>query len=76
MADGKFLVGKPSGGVTTVTVADCATNTNLVLPESGTVSGVTTSVTDNAIPRFDGNTGKLQNSGVIVDDNSNINGVV
>lgn len=57
MADGKFLVGKPAGGVTTVTVADGATNTNLVLPESGTVSGVTTVVTDNTIARYDGTTG-------------------
>ena len=68
MANGKFLVGKPAGGVTTVTVADGATNTNLVLPESGTVSGVTTVVTDNAIARYDGVTGKLQNSGVTIDD--------
>lgn len=72
MANGKFLVGKPSGGVTTVTVADGAANTNLVLPESGTVSGVTTAVTDNAIARYDGTTGKLQNSGVIIDDNNNV----
>ena len=72
MADGKFLVGKPSGGVTTVTVTDGATNTNLILPESGTVSGVTTAVTDNAIARYDGTTGKLQNSGVIIDDNKTV----
>ena len=72
MANGKFLVGKPSGGVTTVTVADGASNTNLVLPESGTVSGVTTSVTDNAIARYDGVTGKLQNSFVIIDDAGNL----
>ena len=38
MAAGKFLVGKPSGGVTTVTVTDGVDNTNLVLPESGTVA--------------------------------------
>lgn len=38
MADGKFLIGKPSGGVTTVTMTDGASNTNLVLPESGTVA--------------------------------------
>lgn len=72
MAAGKFLIGKPAGGVTTVTVADGATNTNLVLPESGTVSGVTTVVTDNAVPRFDGTTGKLQNSGVVIYDNDNV----
>ena len=28
--------------------------------------------TDNAIPRFDGTTGKLQNSGVVIDDSGNI----
>ena len=72
MADGRFLIGKPAGGVTTVTMTDGASNTNLVLPESGTVSGVTTSVTDNAITRYDGTTGKLQNSSVIIDDNGNI----
>ena len=72
MANGKFLVGKPSGGVTTVTVADGATNTNLVLPESGTVSSVDSVVTDNAIARYDGTTGKLQNSGVTIDDNNHI----
>lgn len=38
MADGKFLIGKPAGGVTTVTMTDGASNTNLVLPESGTVA--------------------------------------
>ena len=38
MADGKFLIGKPSGGVTTVSLVDGASNTNLVLPESGTVA--------------------------------------
>ena len=38
MADGKFLIGKPLGGVTTVTMTDGASNTNLVLPESGTVA--------------------------------------
>lgn len=73
MANGKFLVGKPSGGVTTVTVADGASNTNLVLPESGTVSGVTTAVTDNAIARYDGVTGKLQNSGITINDKNWIN---
>lgn len=38
MGDGKFLIGKPSGGVTTVTMTDGASNTNLALPESGTVA--------------------------------------
>ena len=47
MANGRFLISKPSGGVTTVTVADGATNTNLILPESGTVA--TTAYVDNGI---------------------------
>ena len=72
MADGKFLIGKPAGGVTTVTVIDGATNTNLVLPESGTVSSVDTVVTDNAIARYDGITGKMQNSSVTIDDSGNL----
>ena len=38
MADGKFLIGKPAGGVTTVTMTDGASNTTLVLPESGDVA--------------------------------------
>lgn len=38
MANGRFLIGKPSGGVTTVTSVDGAGNTNLVLPESGAVA--------------------------------------
>ena len=50
MADGKFLVGKPAGGVTTVTVTDGASNTNLVLPESGIVA--TTQYVDDNINRL------------------------
>ena len=65
-------LGKASGGVLNVTAADGATSTNLILPESGTVSSVGTTVMDNAIARYDGTTGKLQNSGVIIDDNGNI----
>ncbi len=38
MANRKLLGGKPSGGVTTVTFADGSSNTELVLPESGTVA--------------------------------------
>lgn len=38
MANGRFLIGKPAGGVTTVTITDGASNTNLVLPESGIVA--------------------------------------
>jgi hypothetical protein len=48
------------------------TNTSWSANASGDVVGPA-SATDNAIARFDGTTGKLiQNSGVTVDDNSNI----
>lgn len=37
--------------------------------------GGATSSTDNAAARFDGVTGKLQNSGVIIDDSNNVTGI-
>lgn len=72
MAAGKINLQKASGGITAITSVDGASNTNLVLPESGNVASVDTSVTDNAIARFNGTTGKLQNSGVIIDDNGKV----
>ena len=72
MAAGKINLQKASGGITAITGVDGASNTNLVLPESGTVSSVDTSVTNNAIARYDGTTGKLQNSSVVIDDNGNV----
>lgn len=42
-------------------------------------SGVTLSggsSTDNAVPRFDGTSGKIQNSAVLLDDSNNVTGVV
>ena len=47
MANGRFFMGKPSGGTTEVSMTDGATNTNLILPESGTVA--TTAYVDNSI---------------------------
>lgn len=41
MAAGKFNMQKASGGVASITVADGTTNTDLVLPESGTVATTT-----------------------------------
>lgn len=43
-------------------------------PKIGTddITSISTSVTDNAIARYDGTTGKLQNSGVVVDDSGNV----
>ena len=72
MANGKIRFGKQSGGQLALVIPDGASNTNLVLPESGTVVSVGTTVTDNAIVRFDGTTGKVQNSEVIIDDNGNL----
>lgn len=44
------------------------------IPSGATLSGVVEKVTstDNAIVRFDGTDGKVQNSGVVIDDNGNV----
>ena len=72
MANGKIIFGKQSGGVLSLTFPDGATNTEVMLPESGNLVSVDTAVTDNAIARYDGTTGKLQNSSVIINDNGNL----
>lgn len=72
MAKGVISLQKESGGVTKITSTDGTGNTELVLPERGTVASVDGSVTDNAIARYDGTTGKLQNSGVIIDDRGSL----
>lgn len=36
------------------------------------IAGLPTSSTDNTLPRFDGTTGALQGSGVVIDDNNNV----
>lgn len=72
MANGKLLGGKQSGGITTVTFQDGASNTVLVLPESGNVASTDGATVDNSVPRFDGVSGKLQGSGVTVDDSGTI----
>lgn len=48
---------------------------DVFIPSGATLSGVVEKVTstDNAIVRFDGTTGKIQNSGVIIDDSNNVN---
>lgn len=38
MGNGRLLIGKPSGGVTTVTSVDGINNTEVVLPENGTLA--------------------------------------
>lgn len=72
MANGKITFGKQSGGTLGLVFPDGVTNTEVVLPESGTLASVDTAVTDNSIARYDGTTGKLQDSGVIIDDNGNV----
>ena len=72
MANGKLNLGKQSGGVLSLTFPDGVTNTEVVLPESGTVVSIDNSVTDNAVARYDGTTGKLQGSGVVIDDGGNL----
>jgi len=72
MAAGKINLQKASGGITKISSVDGTGVTELVVPESGNLVSVDTAVTDNSIARYDGTTGKLQNSGVIIDDNGNI----
>ena len=72
MANGRLTLGKQSGGTLGLVFPDGVSDTEVVLPESGNVVSVDTAVTDSAIARYDGTTGKLQNSGVIVDDSGNL----
>lgn len=72
MANSKIYFKSEAGGTTTLSRDTTANSGNLVLPASGNVASVDTAVTDNAIARYDSTTGKLQNSGVIVDDNGNV----
>ena len=72
MANGKITLGKQSGGTLGLVFNDGVSNTEVVLPESGNIVSVDTAVTDNAIARYDGTTGKLQDSGVIIDDSGNL----
>lgn len=72
MAKAIINLQKESGGITKISSADGTGVTEVVVPESGNLVSVGTAVTDNAIARYDGTTGKLQNSGVVVDDNGNV----
>lgn len=72
MANGKIRFGKQSGGELAFVIPDGVDNTEVIVPESGNLVSVGTAVTDNAIARYDGTTGKLQNSGVIIDDSGNL----
>ena len=72
MAAGIINLQKASGGITKISSADGTGVTELVVPESGNLVSVDTTVTDNAIARYDGTTGKLQNSGVFINDGGSV----
>jgi hypothetical protein len=72
MANSKIYLKSEAGGTTVLSRDTTATSGNLVLPASGNVASVDIAVTDNAVARYDGTTGKLQNSSVIIDDNGNV----
>lgn len=72
MAKAVINLQKESGGITKISSADGTGVTELVVPESGNLVSVDTTVTDNSIARYDGTTGRLQNSGVVIDDNGNL----
>ena len=72
MAAGKINLQKASGGITKISSVDGTGVTELMVPESGNLVSVDTAVTDNNIARYDGTTGKLQNSGVSIDDSGNL----
>ena len=68
----KGLVPAPSTGDATKVLSGAGT---WITAGTGDVVGPG-SATDNALPRFNGTTGKLlQNSGVIVDDSNNVSGI-
>lgn len=72
MANSRIYFKSEAGGTTTLSRDTSANSGNLVLPASGNVASVDTAVTDNAIARYDSTTGKLQNSGVIIDDSNRL----
>ena len=63
MANGKLTLGKQSGGVLSLTFPDGSTNTEVVLPESGTVitdSNYATETTGGTVKiRYDNDTQTL-----------------
>lgn len=63
---------KESGGIVKISPVDGTGVTEVTVPESGNLVSVGTAVTDNAIARYNGTTGELQNSGVVIDDSGNV----
>ena len=76
MANGKIRFGKQSGGQLALVIPDGVANTEVIFPESGTLVSVGTTVKDNAIARYDGTTGEVQDSSILIDDNGNVSRTV
>lgn len=74
MAKAVINLQKESGGIVKISPIDGIGVTEVTVPESGNLVSVGTVVTDNAIARFDGTTGKLQDSGIVIDDRGIISG--
>ena len=72
MAKAVINLQKESGGIVKISPVDGTGVTEVTVPESGNLVSVDTAVTDNAIARFDSTTGKVQNSGVVIDDSGNL----
>jgi len=70
-----FNVAGTTGTKTTITTSQ-TTNKIITLPDTvGTVTVATEATTDNAIPKYNGTTGAVQDSGVIIDDSDNVTGI-
>lgn len=72
MANGKIRFGKQSGGQLALVIPDGVANTEVIIPESGTVASTDGATVDNTIPRYDGVSGKLQSSSVTISDSGNM----
>lgn len=72
MAKAVINLQKESGGIVKISPVDGIGITEVTVPESGNLVSVGTAVTDNAIVRFDGTTGEVQNSSAVISDNGNL----
>jgi ribosomal protein L21E len=69
MAKAVINLQKESGGIVKISSVDGTGVTEVTVPERGNLVSVDTAVTDNAVVRFNGTTGQVQNSSVVIDDN-------
>jgi hypothetical protein len=90
IADGAVVEARiADGAVTNAKLADMAQATikgraagagsgdpaDLTSAQGKAILGIPTTTVDNTVPRFNGITGDLQTSGVVVDDNNDVSGV-